>query len=215
MRIIKILSLTVLSISFILSFSGCHNSNALVQFSADNPALTPAKKVMLWNGHDFTGWSFVLKDTDYDANKVWSVNDGAILCQGKPAGYMRTDKTFINYKLHVEWRWPEKAGNSGIYFHLQEPDKVWPTTFECQLRSGKAGEVLRRPTFHESNEKPIGQWNSADIHCRNNTVIIYINGLLQSKADDLNFSSGKIALQSEGTPIEFRNVYIEPLDKKG
>ena len=214
MRASKTFYLVIFSGLIFLFLTGCNSLSGLAQFSADNSALTPTQKIMLWNGHDFTGWQFVLKDKGYDFSKVWSITNSVILCQGKPFGYMRTDKIFTHYKLHVEWRWPKGGGNSGIYFHLQEPDEVWPIgkTFECQLYSGKAGQVLSRPTFHNSNEEPIGLWNSADILCRNNSVIVYINGVLQNQADDLGFTSGKIALQSEGTPIEFRNIYIEPLD---
>ena len=210
----------ILSVFAFLHFAGCSSSKdkdstkcSLVQSPPGKDTWSPAEKVSLWNGRDFTGWKSIFKEEGYDATKVWSVKDGIIHCEGKPNGYMRTETKFTNFKLHVEWRWLEKGGNSGIYFYLQEPDAVWPIgkTIECQLYMGKAGEVLRRPTLHESNEKPFGQWNSADIYCKANTVKIYINGLLQNEANDLPFDSGRIALQSEGTPIEFRNIYIEPL----
>ena len=38
------------------------------------------------------------------------------------------------------------------------------------------------------------------------------NGVLQNVATKCSASSGKICLQSEGTPIEYRNIYIEPLE---
>jgi hypothetical protein len=44
-------------------------------------------------------------------------------------------------------------------------------------------------------------------------VRLTVNGLLQNEGTDANPSSGPICLQSEGSPIEFRNVYLEPLDK--
>lgn len=210
----------ILSVFIFLHFVGCQrlkdkdiNKFGLVQCPLEKDTWSPAKKVILWNGRDFAGWKFIFEEEGYDATKVWSVKDGIIHCEGKPNGYMRTETKFTNFKLHVEWRWLKKGGNSGIYFYLQEPDAVWPIgkTIECQLYIGKAGEVLRRSTLHESNEKPFGKWNSADIYCQSNTVKIYINDLLQNEANDLPFDSGRIALQSEGTPIEFRNIYIEPL----
>jgi hypothetical protein len=39
-----------------------------------------------------------------------------------------------------------------------------------------------------------------------------VNGVLQNVATGCSVSSGKICLQSEGTPIEYRNIYIEPLE---
>ena len=67
---------------------------------------------------------------------------------------------------------------------------------------------------HPSNEKPIGDWNSYDIVCEGKTVTLFVNGLLQNKGTDSNPSWSPICLQSEGIPIEFRNVYLEPIPKK-
>ncbi len=211
----------IFSVFILLLFAGFQspgnkggNKKGLVQSPLGKDIRSPVKKVSLWNGKDFRGWRFILKEEGYDAAKVWSVKDGVIHCEGRPNGYMRTETKFSHFKLHVEWRWIEKGGNSGIYFYLQEPDAVWPIgrTIECQLYMGKAGEVRRQPILHGSNEKPFGQWNSADIHCEANTVKIFINDLLQNEVNDLPFDSGRIALQSEGTPIGFRNIYIEPLE---
>ncbi|HEC02656.1 MAG TPA: DUF1080 domain-containing protein, partial [Phycisphaerales bacterium] len=58
-----------------------------------------------------------------------------------------------------------------------------------------------------------GQWNSYDIICDGKTITLFVNGLLQNKGADVDPSSGPISLQSEGSPIEFRNIYIEPVTK--
>ena len=67
---------------------------------------------------------------------------------------------------------------------------------------------------HPSNEKPAGQWNSYDIVCDGGKVTLYVNGLLQNEGIDANPSYGPICLQSEGSPIEFRNIYLEPVPKR-
>ena len=36
--------------------------------------------------------------------------------------------------------------------------------------------------------------------------------VLQNVATKCSLKSGKICLQSEGTPVEFRNIYIEPVE---
>ena len=46
---------------------------------------------------------------------------------------------------------------------------------------------------------------------KGNTVDVYVNGVLQNKGTDAYTDAGQICLQSEGGPIEFRNVIIEPL----
>jgi len=204
-----------------------------------NEPIVPKEKIVLWNGTDFTGWKLFTREPDHDVTKTWSIKDGVIRCEGKPAGYMRTEKDYADYLFHVEWRWPEKGGNSGALVHMSGPDKVWPKSLECQLASGNAGDFWligegRRYTenietaehakadervrgrnvrkLKESSEKPLGQWNSYDIICKDDWVVVLVNGVLQNVATKSTITSGKICLQSEGTPVEFRNIYVEPLE---
>ena len=181
-------------------------------------------KKELFNGENLEGWTCVLDEkSDVPTNEVYGVKDGNIHIVGNPFGYMRTDKKYSNYKLHVEWRWVGEGTNSGLFLHVQDGDKLWPNAIECQLGSGKAGdfvmlggskiaEVESQGKFpiKERNgdfEKPISEWNTAEVVCEGNSIIVYINGQLQNQATS-ETSEGYIALQSEGGPIEFRNVYL-------
>jgi hypothetical protein len=175
------------------------------------------QKTVLWNGKDFTGWKLFVPDPNHDVTKTWSIKDGVIRCTGRPAGYMRTEAEYANYLLHVEWRWPDKGGNSGVLNHMVGKDVVWPKSLECQLASGNAGDFwviggrnVRK--LKKSSEKPLGQWNSYDIICKDDWVVVLVNGKLQNVATKCSLKSGKICLQSEGTPIEYRNIYIEPVE---
>ncbi len=197
------------------------------------------EKTVLWNGRDFAGWELFLADETVDVSTVWSVKDGVICCEGQPRGYMRTEADYANYLLHVEWRWPGKGGNSGALLHMQYPDRVWPKSIECQLHSGNAGDfwlIGEGPKYmsgveineqaagsdrvkgrrviklKDSSEKPLGEWNTYEIICKNDWIVVLVNGALQNVATGASLTSGKICLQSEGTPIEFRNIYIEPLE---
>jgi hypothetical protein len=64
-----------------------------------------------------------------------------------------------------------------------------------------------------SNENPPGEWNNYDIVCDGDSIQLTINGLLQNKGIGAKPSSGAICLQSEGSPIQFRNIYLKPLEK--
>jgi hypothetical protein len=201
--------------------------------------IVPKEKTMLWNSKDFAGWKLVVRDPKHDLAETWLVRDGIVHCQGKPSGYMRTEKDYANYLLHVEWRWPGKGGNSGALVHMSIPDNVWPKSLECQLASGNAGDFWligegrkylrnietaehakgdqrvkgrRVMKLRASSEKPPRQWNAYDIICKDDWVVVLVNGVLQNVATKCSITSGKICLQSEGTPVEFRNIYIEPLE---
>ena len=84
--------------------------------------------IELFNGRDFSGWTFCMKN-NADPMQTWSVTNGVIHCTGKPVGYLRTKQSYSNYVLTVEWRFVKiapKADNSGVLVHIQLPDKVWP-----------------------------------------------------------------------------------------
>jgi hypothetical protein len=179
----------------------------------------------LFNGKDLTGWELVLApDTAVPATEVYTVKDGNIRIAGQPFGYMRTERKYGDYTFHAEWRWVGEGTNSGIFHRVQDGDKLWPNAIECQLCSGKAGDFVMLggskiqemecvEQFPVKNrvgdyENPAGEWNTAKVVCKGNKITVYINGQLQNECT-CDSTEGYIALQSEGGPLEFRNVYIE------
>ena len=217
----KILTLST-AFTVILIIAGC-------QISGWETIVLP-----LFNGKDLSGWKVIPEGAD--SQNTWSVKDGILYCTGKPNGYIRTEKEYSNYHLHVEWRWPEKPTNSGVFIHADGADIVWPELIECQLMAGNAGDFVlingtgmtvdgqdRKdpnrqyviiPKKQSSSEKPAGQWNSYDIYCQGDTIKCLVNDVLQNEGTAVTPSSGYICLQGEGGPIEFRNIYIDDLGKK-
>lgn len=185
----------------------------------------------LFNGKDLTGWTYHLSEDNAKVDDVWSVEDGVLMCAGKPRGYIRTEKDYENYVLKLQWRFdPEKGpGNSGVLLRAVGEDKVWPKSIEAQLKSLNAGDIWnidkvqmtvdpkrtegrRTIKLHETNEKPLGEWNEYEITVDRGTVTLMVNGLVQNVATDCEQVAGKIALQSEGASIHFRNIELKPLD---
>jgi Domain of Unknown Function (DUF1080) len=201
-------------------------------FRAPGPdtAVAPKQRTVLWNGHDISGWTVFLGDSAVAPASVWSANGGVLRFDTKASGYLKTEKSFSSYHLHVEWRWPKEAAensNSGVMLHLQGADAIWPTCFEAQLKAGNAGQVVgmgldipaapllnnrkRAPRLAEPSEKPLGEWNAYEIYTRGDTIEVFVNGVRQNYVEKLPVSSGSIALQMEGFPIEFREVWLEAL----
>jgi hypothetical protein len=191
------------------------------------PGNLPAGAVSLFNGKDLSNWVFQLKDPAVDPTGVFTIREGIIHITGDPFGYMRTKEQYSDYKLHVEWRWPLEASNSGVFVHAQEPDAIWPRCIECQLFAGNAGDFICMAgadmnertdksksvvkKMLQSNEKPVGEWNTMEVICNGNAIEVHVNGTLQNKATGVTESKGSICLQSEGKAIEFRNVYLTKL----
>ncbi len=190
------------------------------------------KKQKLFNGKNLDGWYAYTNDSKVDLNKYFYVIDGVIETVGTPVGYLRTKKEFSNYRLHVEWRYPENEVNSGIMLHTSGPDKIWVTHYQANLKHLSVGDFVVHgvgvkatiqgkeyistekdkpvvPKLNPSNEKPAGEWNSYDIVCKGNTIEIKVNGLLQNEATNCSLTKGAIALQAEGCKIQFRNLWIE------
>ncbi len=198
---------------------------------------TKDNKVLLFNGNDLSNWDKVVFE-EADVDEVFKVEDGIIKVSGVPNAYILTSDSYSNYKLHVEWRWSTVPSNSGVLLHVQETNLVeWPLCIEAQLKNGNAGDIVmighgagvsagdstyfinpeeRRfkiaLKFEESSENPAGEWNTYEITCNGDNIELIVNGILQNNATKSTLSSGPIALQSEGTPIEFRNVYLISLE---
>ena len=197
---------------------------------------TTEKKIELFNGQDLDNWNIVVDSEDGEPKDLFYVEDGVINTPGEPFGYIRTKESFSNYKLHLEWRWTEEPSNSGVFLNVQGKEIVFPHCVEAQLMNGKAGDfVLMRKgasitikdstymvtsdehpylgiqKFEDSSEKPAGEWNSYDITSLDGTLELYVNGILQNKGTGMNLTEGNIALQSEGGPIQFRNIYLQSL----
>ncbi|MBI1932312.1 MAG: DUF1080 domain-containing protein [Ignavibacteriales bacterium] len=216
--------LGILGFSFALVSSCSLNK---VNFKNSN-VIIPDKKIELWNGKDFNNWIKYFADKNVNADEIWKISEGIIHCTGNPIGYLRTKNEYVNYKLTVIWRWPSEPGNSGVMLHCQLPDQVWPKSIEAQLMSENAGDfyVISGSDFKElvdkesrrlekqnkNSENTPGEWNKYEIICNDNSITLNVNNVFQNKATECTLNSGAIAFQSEGKPIEFKEIYIEPID---
>lgn len=217
------------SLAFILALFGL----AIAIKAQSASPITPSSRIDLFNGKDFTGWTFVLRG-DVDPAKTWSVTNGVIHCTGRPFGYARTDKSYANYKLTAEWRFvtiAPKADNSGIFVHINPPDKVWPTCVEAQGQHNRQGDLRMNggatAKGHDtadtknadaqaaSNEKPAGEWNTFVIECSGDSIKLWTNGRLMNDITGCSVSSGAIGIQAEGGEIEVRKIFVEPLSSGG
>ena len=200
-----------------------------------NNIFAAEKSVELFNGRDLTGWTYHLDKPDIKMEDVWSVKDGVLACTGKPVGYLLTKKNdFEYYVLELEWRWPEKGGNNGALVHVTKPGAlgVWPQCLEVQIADQEAGDFwvigttleIEKPegrikdrrhiNVSDGDEKPLGEWNKMEITCRGDEVLVKVNGKLVNHAKKLSQSKGAIGLQSEGTPIEYRNIKLTKLKNR-
>ena len=178
---------------------------------------------------DQANWVYILKDKSIKPTDVFKMDNGLLQITGVSSGYLRTSRKYSDYELFTEWRWTKTIGNSGVLVHIQQKDTIWPACYQVQQKSGDAGDIICMnglwakectdsvkftvKKMTTSNEKPLGEWNSVKVICKNKTLAVFINGVLQNKITGLTVSDGYIGFQNEGKPVEFRNLSIKLLSK--
>ncbi len=185
--------------------------------------------IPLFNGEDLSGWRIYTSDQLTEV-VTWRVADGRIVCTGEPSGYLATERAYQDFVLELEWRWPAAPGNSGVLLRTIGPDRIWPSSLEAQLMHANAGDFWKIGQIEANTEPertraggrncrklldaehPPGQWNTYKIVCVDDTVSLFINGRLVNGATQVSRRPGRICLQSEGAPIEFRKIRIRVLD---
>ena len=130
--------------------------------------------------------------------------------------------------------------NSGIFLKNiiaeQPKGSFLPKTIEVQLQHKSAGDIW---AFHGrtvtgpvnrivnnddrtigkysgvkkllDTEKAPGQWNTMEILCADDLIVVMVNGKLVNWVTGSELMEGRIGFQSEGGPIEFRNAVLTVL----
>ena len=111
-----------------------------------------APKVRLFNGRNLDGFYTYLqtKGKNQDPDRVFRVERGAVHVSGAEFGYFITEKEYGDYHLSLEFRWGDqthpprhdKARDSGVLFHVNGPDKIWPQSIEFQMIEGGTGDII-------------------------------------------------------------------------
>ncbi|MFZ4726622.1 MAG: 3-keto-disaccharide hydrolase [Paludibacter sp.] len=183
------------------------------------------KHQSFFSEQDTKNWEYVMKDKNLIANQMFVMKDGILQITGLSSGYLRTKKSYSNYELNLEWRWIKTFGNSGVLVHIQPKDTIWPICYQVQQKVDAAGDIICMNGLWAkecsdsvkftvkktmpSNEKPLGEWNTMQILCKNNTLKVYINGIIQNQISGLTAKKGFIGFQNEGVPLEFRKLTIK------
>lgn len=118
--------------------------------------------------------------------------------------------------------------------------EMFPQSLEVQMQSGEAGdfwcikedvtvadmEQRRGPkenwgidgdkqrrirNLTDGSEKPPGEWNTMVIECVGDELKVWVNGDLVNHGTKCTASKGHIALQAEGSEVEFRKLELAPI----
>jgi len=228
---------TLAALGLLTAAVSAHGADACCAKKADTSA--KGESVALFNGENLDGWK-IHATGDEVPDDLWTVKDGLLVTKGKPIGYIYTTDAYKDFKLVVEWRWPEgkKPDNSGVLLRIAgEPIGFMPRCVEAQLKHENAGDLygfrgasidgpekrLKQITGHaalgdftgvkriKTAEKPVGEWNRYVITVKGKKIKLKINGEKVNEGWGLDEVAGPIGLQSEGSELHFRKVELTPL----
>lgn len=175
-----------------------------------------------------------------DASKLFHVDKKMIRLYGDKIGYLMSEKSFGDFQLTVEFRWntdstfikKSNKKNSGIMYLVpsETPDVLWPKGIQFQIKEAATGDFvflqdvtmsingkrtepgksITSVRFSDA-EKPFGEWNTAVITSFNGKIKQELNGKLVNEGIEPMISEGRILLQYEGYPIDFRKIIIKQL----
>jgi hypothetical protein len=158
---------------------------------------------------------------------TWREEGNVLICSGVPKGYVHTKDAYANFTLRGDYAYepadppkhaPDKY-NTGFMIAIQEPHKVWPASLEVQGRMDKicsinanggiaAPQIEDHPDAREHARKPVGNWNSVEIICRDGAITARLNGELICTSSTGELKEGFLGLQSEGDVVKFRNLRV-------
>lgn len=84
------------------------------------------------------------------------------------------------------------------------PKKKWG------IVEGKKRRILN---LTRGSENPVGEWNRMKIECVGAEIKVWVNGELVNYGYDCTASKGQIAVQAEGSEVEFRKLELTPINK--
>jgi len=107
-------------------------------------------------------------------------------------------------------------GNAGDFWCIVEDI----TTPDMEARRGPrekwggTGDKLRNiKNLTDDSEKPVGEWNNMVIECLEREIKVWVNGTLVNYGYDCTADRGQIAIQAEGSEVEFRKLVLTPIKR--
>jgi hypothetical protein len=79
---------------------------------------------------------------------------------------------------------------------------------EWGITEGKQRRILN---LTDGSENPVGEWNKMTIECVGNEVKVWVNGDVVNHGSNATADHGQIAIQAEGSEVEFRKIQLTPI----
>jgi hypothetical protein len=162
----------------------------------------------LFDGRSLQGWTI---ENDCEVG----VEDGLLVLQSGN-GWLRSDHTYKDFTLHVEWKALKAADyDAGVYIRTQRGGKDFPKeSYQINTLQGEEGNIKKLKGASSKGLVKPGDWNVFDITVIGDSVELKINGKPAYKVGGLKHDVGYVGLQCEvpkGGKFQFRNLRMTEL----
>ena len=157
-----------------------------------------------------------------DADKGEIVNDGHGV-------YLTTAKDYGDFEMYVDWLMVSHNGDSGVYLRAYPQVQIWDPDNPREVKNGApkgSGALWNNNNDNPGKwplvkaDNPIGQWNHFRIKMIGSRVWVWFNDKLTVDGQILDnyfdrklpvLPRGPIELQTHGSEMRFRNIYIREI----
>ena len=181
----------------------------------------------------FTPEERTAKQTEWNADRDlhWKVDTatGELVSDGKGV-HLATIKPYGDFEFLVDWKLTQPGGDSGIYLRSYPQVQIWDPNSPREQKNGAdkgSGGLWNNNPDNPGRwplakaDKPIGEWNSMRVKMVGNRVWVTLNDtpVVVGQVLDNFFDraqpvlpAGSIELQTHGSEVRFRNVYVREID---
>jgi len=183
----------------------------------------PTKIVALFNGTNLENWVI-------ENGGQFSVQDG-VLKVNRGTGWLRSTEVYADFTLVMEFRFLEAEANSGIFVRTgptsHNDENGWPNNgYQVQCMDTITGRAplatmipYGAPPFESKSDlaalakayKPLGQWQTYEITCIGETMVVKLNGTQITTATSIKNREGHIGIQAEHGLLDFRKIEVTDL----
>jgi Domain of Unknown Function (DUF1080) len=168
--------------------------------------------IRLLHANDLGGWKAM------GSPNQWTVSNG-ILSSPHSGANIVTERTFGDFKLHIEFRYP-KESNSGVYLRGRHEVQI-QDDFGAEPANDRFSGIYGFISPSQIAAKPAGQWQTYDITLVGRMVTVVANGkmvicnqeipgITGGALDSNEGAPGPLYLQGDHGPIEYKNIVLTP-----
>jgi hypothetical protein len=139
----------------------------------------------------------------------WEIVNSLLVPCGEPAGYLTTKEDYKTFVLDVDFRTGEDT-NSGVFIHSPEGNggyevQIW----KAQPQGYNTGSIVGAAKTEGEFKFIPDQWNHYEITADGDHYVVVLNGTKTLDIHDSKFADGRIRLQYQKFPIEFKNIKLK------